>query len=85
MCPDLGSNTGERNLHPPHRPGERRPNDPGRRTVGQWLALSILLDHETFATGAEAIAAIADYIDNFYSVQSMNSSIGYISPIRHKF
>ena len=40
-----------------------------------------MLDHETFDTRAEATAAIADYIDAFYNVQRLHSSIGYVSPI----
>jgi len=40
-----------------------------------------MIDHETFETRAEAIAAIADYIDNFYNVIRMHSSIDYMSPI----
>jgi transposase InsO family protein len=40
-----------------------------------------MIDHEDFQTRAEAIAAMADYIDGFYNVQRMHSSIGYMSPI----
>jgi putative transposase len=40
-----------------------------------------MIDHEDFQTRAEAIAAIAEYIDGFYNVQRMHSSIGYASPI----
>ena len=40
-----------------------------------------IIDHETFETRAEATAAIADYIDNFYNVLRLHSSIGYVSPI----
>ena len=40
-----------------------------------------MIEHEDFQTRAEAIAAIADYIDGFYNVQRMHSSIGYVSPI----
>lgn len=40
-----------------------------------------MLDHETFETRAEATAAIADYIDSFYNVTRLHSSIGYVSPI----
>ncbi len=40
-----------------------------------------MLDHETFDTRAEATAAIADYIDAFYNVHRLHSSIGYVSPI----
>lgn len=40
-----------------------------------------MIDHEDFQTRAEAIAAIADYIDGFYNVTRMHSSIDYMSPI----
>jgi putative transposase len=40
-----------------------------------------LLDHESYATRAEARAAIGDYIDNFYNPQRRHSSIGYVSPV----
>jgi putative transposase len=40
-----------------------------------------MLDHETFETRAEATAAIAEYIDGFYNVHRLHSSIGYVSPI----
>jgi putative transposase len=40
-----------------------------------------MIDHEDFKTRAEAIAAIADYIDAFYNVRRLHSSIDYVSPI----
>ena len=40
-----------------------------------------MVDHEDFQTRAEATAAIADYIDAFYNVSRMHSTIGYVSPI----
>jgi transposase InsO family protein len=40
-----------------------------------------MLDHEDFETRAEATAAIADYVDGFYNVHRLHSSIGYVSPI----
>jgi transposase InsO family protein len=40
-----------------------------------------MLDEQTFETRAEATAAIADYIDAFYNVHRLHSSIGYVSPI----
>jgi putative transposase len=40
-----------------------------------------MLDHETFETRAEVTAAIADYVDTFYNVHRLHSSIGYVSPI----
>jgi transposase InsO family protein len=40
-----------------------------------------MLDHQTFETRAEATAAIADYIDAFYNVHRLHSSIGNVSPI----
>jgi len=40
-----------------------------------------MVDHQDFQTRAEATAAIADYIDAFYNVERMHSSIGYVSPI----
>ena len=39
------------------------------------------LDDHDFETRAEANAAIADYIDAFYNVTRMHSTIGYVSPI----
>jgi putative transposase len=40
-----------------------------------------LIDHADYETRAQAIAAIADYIDVFYNVTRMHSAIGYVSPI----
>ncbi len=40
-----------------------------------------MIDHEDYETRAEAIAAIADYIDAFYNVTRLHSAIGYVSPI----
>jgi len=40
-----------------------------------------MIEHEDFQTRAEAIAAIADYIDGFYNVTRLHSSIGYVSPV----
>ena len=40
-----------------------------------------MIDHQNFETRAEATAAIADYIDAFYNVKRLHSSIGYMSPI----
>ncbi len=40
-----------------------------------------MLDHATFETHAEATSAIADYVDSFYNVQRLHSSIGYLSPV----
>jgi transposase InsO family protein len=40
-----------------------------------------MIDHEDYQTRAEAIAAIADYIDVFYNVTRLHSAIGYMSPI----
>ena len=40
-----------------------------------------MIEHEDFQTRAEATAAIAEYIDGFYNVQRMHSSIRYLSPI----
>jgi len=40
-----------------------------------------MIDHDVFETRAEAIAAIAEYIDGFYNVHRLHSSIGYVSPI----
>jgi putative transposase len=40
-----------------------------------------MIDHEDFQTRAQATAAIADYIDAFYNVTRMHSSMGYVSPI----
>jgi len=40
-----------------------------------------LVDHESYATRAAAIASIGEYIDGFYNLQRRHSSIGYISPM----
>ena len=40
-----------------------------------------LIDHEDYETRAQAIAAIADYIEAFYNARRLHSSIGYVSPI----
>jgi putative transposase len=40
-----------------------------------------MIDHDDYETRAEAIAAIADYIDGFYNVTRMHSAIEYLSPI----
>jgi putative transposase len=40
-----------------------------------------LIEHVAFATRADAIVAIADYIDDFYNPVRRHSSIGYVSPI----
>jgi transposase InsO family protein len=40
-----------------------------------------MIDHENFQTRAQATAAIADYIDAFYNVKRLHSTIGYMSPI----
>ena len=40
-----------------------------------------MIDHSEFQTRAEATAAIADYIDAFYNVKRMHSTIWYMSPI----
>lgn len=40
-----------------------------------------MIDQEDFQSRAEAVAAIADYIDNFYNVHRLHSSIGYLSPL----
>jgi putative transposase len=40
-----------------------------------------MIDHEDYQTRAEAVAAVADYIDSFYNVTRLHSAIGYVSPI----
>lgn len=40
-----------------------------------------LIDYECYETRAEAIASIGDYIDNFYNVHRIHSTIGNMSPI----
>jgi transposase InsO family protein len=40
-----------------------------------------MIDHEDYQTRAEAVAAIADYIDSFYNVTRLHSAIGYVSLI----
>jgi transposase InsO family protein len=43
-----------------------------------------LVDHERYVTREQAIASIADYIDNFYNPHRIHSSIGYVSPIEYE-
>jgi putative transposase len=40
-----------------------------------------MLDERDFETRAEANAAIGEYIDAFYNVSRLHSTIGYVSPI----
>jgi transposase InsO family protein len=40
-----------------------------------------MIDHEDFETRAQAITAIADYIDAFYNATRLHSAMGYVSPI----
>jgi transposase InsO family protein len=40
-----------------------------------------MIDHEDFQSRAEAATAIAEFIDGFYNVQRMHSSLGYMSPV----
>ena len=40
-----------------------------------------LIDHVPFTTRRAAVAAIADYIDNFYNPVRRHSALGYLSPI----
>ncbi len=40
-----------------------------------------LIDHEQYATRTQAIASIADYIDNFYNIERRHSHLGYVNPI----
>lgn len=40
-----------------------------------------LIDHQSYATHAEATASIGDYIDAFYNPQRRHSTIDYMSPI----
>src|SRR5262249_6034432 len=40
-----------------------------------------LIDYECYETRAAAIASIGDYIDNFYNVHRIHSTIGNMSPI----
>ena len=40
-----------------------------------------MIDHDDYLTRADAIAAIADYIDGFYNPCRRHSAIGYDSPI----
>jgi len=42
---------------------------------GEWL------DHDLYATRADAIAAIDDFINGFYNPQRRHSALGYLSPI----
>jgi putative transposase len=40
-----------------------------------------MLDERDFETRAEANAGIGEYIDAFYNVSRLHSTIGYMSPI----
>jgi putative transposase len=40
-----------------------------------------LIDHEFYSSHSVAVASIGDYIDNFYNVTRIHSSIDYVSPI----
>jgi transposase InsO family protein len=40
-----------------------------------------LIDYEHYATRAAAIVSIGDYIDNFYNVHRIHSSVGNMSPV----
>jgi len=40
-----------------------------------------LVDHVRFATRAEALRVIGDYIDNFYNVERRHSHLHYLSPL----
>ena len=40
-----------------------------------------MIDHCDYKTRAEAVGAIADYIDGFYNPCRRHSAIGYVSPI----
>jgi putative transposase len=40
-----------------------------------------MIDDQEFETRAEASVAISDYIDAFYNVSRLHSTIGYVSPI----
>jgi transposase InsO family protein len=42
---------------------------------GEWL------DHDVYATRADAIVAIEDFINGFYNPQRRHSALGYLSPI----
>ena len=43
-----------------------------------------LVDHELYPTRPAAIAAIGDYIENFYNVERRHSSLGYLNPIEYE-
>jgi putative transposase len=40
-----------------------------------------MIDHDDYETRAEAIAAIAEYIEGFYNVTRLHSALAYLSPI----
>ena len=40
-----------------------------------------LIDEETYATRADAVTSIADYIESFYNVERRHSHLNYVSPI----
>jgi transposase InsO family protein len=61
-----------------------RKGDCWDNAVGESFFATIkgeMIDHENFETRAQAIVAIADYIDGFYNPVRRHSSIGYVSPI----
>lgn len=43
-----------------------------------------LLDRERYATRAEAIASVGDYIDRFYNPRRRHSHLGYVSPLEYE-
>ena len=67
----------------------RRPRNPpldGYRSVNAamesfWARMQVeLLNTRKWATTIELVAAMADYIDNFYNVERRHSYLGNISP-----
>ena len=43
-----------------------------------------MIDHEDYATRADAIARIGDYIDGFYNPLRRHSALDYVSPIEYE-
>lgn len=55
-----------------------------RRAVAESFFATIkaeLIDERRFASRAEAIAAIGDYVESFYNPSRRHSHLGYASPI----
>ena len=66
------------------RPSMSRKGDCWDNAVAESFFATIkgeLIDRNEFRTRSDATLAIADYIDGFYNVTRLHSTIGYMSPI----